>query len=298
VSEIAQTESINPKTTELDLVSIEAMLGLINHEDQSVALAVKKSIPKLATVVTLIVERFRQGGRLIYVGAGTSGRLGVLDASECPPTFSVSPELVIGIIAGGERALRHALEGAEDDAEAGGAALEFVRKTDVVIGLSASGSAQFVCGALKKARAKEAITVSLTCSPGSPMEELAHHALVVETGPEVLTGSTRMKAGTAQKLVLNMISTAVMVAWGKTYRNLMVDVKPSNAKLRARALRLVSHIAQCSEAQAKIELEACEWNVKPAIVCKVLGLNYQSAQERLKEHHGVLRRLLEAVTGH
>jgi N-acetylmuramic acid 6-phosphate etherase len=289
---LVATEATNPETLTIDALSTEAMLRLINQQDQQVALAVAEAIPAMVSVVEAIAKAFTEGGRLIYVGAGTSGRLGVLDASECPPTFGVSPELVQALIAGGEAALRQAIEGAEDDEAAGEADILALRLTplDVVVGLSASGGAPYVCGAIKAAKqVGVSLTASVTCVANSPITQVADVAVVAPTGAEVLAGSTRLKAGTAQKLILNMLTTASMINIGKTYGNLMVDVQPTNAKLRLRAQRLVVKIGEVSEEKALGLLQAANWQVKPAIVMAKTGLSLEEATQKLKVVAGNLR---------
>ena len=235
------TESRNPATANIDTVSTLEMVRLINAEDAKVAPAVATQLPHIAEAIDRIAARMREGGRLIYVGAGTSGRLGVLDASECPPTFNTAPKQVVGLIAGGNIALTTAVEGAEDDREAGARAIAAlnVAAKDNVVGIASSGSTPYVLGALAEARRRGALTISLACNSPAPVEALADVIIAPIVGPEVLTGSTRLKAGTAQKMVLNMLSTGVMIRLGKTYGNLMVDVRATNAKLRQRARRIV-----------------------------------------------------------
>lgn len=293
-SSLVSTEHINPNTEEIDLMPTEAMLRAINTQDQTVPLAVEKAIPQITHMVEAVVRAFQSGGRLFYIGAGTSGRLGVLDASECPPTFSVDPSLVQGLIAGGDTALKNAVEGAEDDPEAGKNALDNAKITqnDVVIGLSASGGAAYVIAALEAAKTKGAVTGAITCSAHSKLSQVADIAMVAEVGPEVLAGSTRLKAGTAQKLILNMITTGAMIAWGKTYRNLMVDVKPTNVKLKDRAIRLVSLLGKTDSETAQTRLIEAQWQVKPAIVMQALGVNFDEAQRLLAENQGKLRQVL------
>ena len=270
------TEQANPATEQLDELPTLELLQTINREDQTVAFAVEKALPQIAVVVNAVVHAFNNEGRLFYVGAGTSGRLGVLDASECPPTFSVAPSLVQGIIAGGETALRNAVEGAEDDPVAGREAIVSanVGGNDVVIGLSASGGASFVIAAIQEAKARGAVTGCITCVANSALAIAVEAPVVVAVGAEVLAGSSRLKAGTAQKLVLNMISTASMVQWGKTFGNRMVDVKPSNQKLQARAVRLVAEIAGVSIQQAKEALAKAQGNVKISIIMLQKSLQY------------------------
>ena len=288
------TEERNPLTTHIDTLPTLDMLMLINAEDQKVALAVRDELPKIAVAVDAITVRMQRGGRLIYIGAGTSGRLGVLDASECPPTFGTLPELVIGLIAGGPAALTESIEGAEDDRDGGVneiAELD-INKHDNVIGVAASGRTPYVIGGLEEARRCGALTVSIACNRPSPLEELAEIGIAPIVGPEVLSGSTRLKAGTAQKMVLNMISTGVMIRLGKTYSNLMVDVQPTNIKLRQRARRIVGEAAGLSLEQATEILQACDGEVKTAIVAVLADVLPEVARQRLLETGGFVRKAI------
>jgi len=271
------------------------MVRQINAEDARVAGAVAVELPAIAQAIDAIAARMRAGGRLIYIGAGTSGRLGVLDASECPPTFSTPPEQVVGIIAGGSYALTHAVEGAEDDHDAGAhdvAALE-VDARDSVVGIAASGRTPYVLGGMAAARGRGALVISVACAAPSPMAEAADIAIAPVTGPEVITGSTRLKAGTAQKLVLNMLSTGVMIRLGKTFGNLMVDVQPTNRKLQARARRIVAEACGLPFEQAADLLQACDGQVKVAIVAHLAGLTPEMARQRLAEAGGVVGKALQ-----
>jgi N-acetylmuramic acid 6-phosphate etherase len=291
---LAQTELANPHSKSIDTLDTTGILSTINTEDKLVAEAVEKAIPQISRLVEATSVALRSGHRLFYVGAGTSGRLGVLDAAECPPTYSTPPDWVQGIIAGGDTALKLAVEGAEDSAESGRQVISDyqIQPGDVLIGLSASGCARYVSEALVAAKEAGISTGCITCSPNSVLLTLADFPVLVETGPEVITGSTRMKAGTAQKLVLNMISTATMIQLGKTYGHLMVDVKPTNKKLRARAIRLVSALAQCPEQDAEALLEAGHWEVKTAVVMHLKSLDYTKASEALQAHNGKLKPLI------
>ena len=273
------TEERNYATDNIDGLSPIELLKVINAEDKKVALAVEKALPEIAAAVSIITGAVSQGGRLLYVGAGTSGRLGVLDAAECPPTFSTHPDMVVGIIAGGERALRHAVEGCEDSAEQGASDLAAVPLTaqDAVVGIAASGRTPYVLGALKYARSVGAAAIGLSCNPSSKLREVAELVIEVVPGPEVISGSTRMKAGTAQKMVLNMLSTATMVLLGKTYRNYMVDVSPTNEKLRLRAVKMVSELAECDPSKANQALQEAAWHVKTAIVMCKGNMGYEEA---------------------
>lgn len=295
LGQLVPTEAINPNTTGIDLLPTEAILTLINDEDQRVPLAVRAAIPAIAQVVDKVVEAFNHGGHLYYVGAGTSGRLGVLDASECPPTYGVDPSLVQGIIAGGDTALRNAVEGAEDSADAGRQAVIDlgVTEQDVLIGISASGGAAYVVAAINTARERGAFTGAITCHPYGALAQAADVAMVANVGPEVIAGSTRMKAGTAQKLILNLITTGAMISWGKTYRNLMVDLRPTNQKLKARAVRIVSMLSGNSPEEAQEALNAAQGQVKPATVMLARQVSYEEAQALLERHNGKLRAVLE-----
>lgn len=282
------TEQQNPKTDNIDRLSTLDMLGVINDEDMTVALAVKQVLPAIAQAVDMITEGIEQGGRLIYVGAGTSGRLGVLDAVECVPTFSVPPDLVIGLIAGGSSALVRSVEGAEDDAEQGRADVLAYHLTpyDTVVGIAASGKTPYAIGAVEAANEIGARTVAIACNVPAPLLTAAQVAIGVAVGPEVITGSTRLKAGTAQKMVLNMLSTVTMVRLGKVYGNLMVDVQVTNNKLADRARRIVAQVAGVDADEAARLLELSDNNVKVAIV---IHLKRVPADEA--------RRLLDVVQG-
>ena len=260
------TEARNPKAAKLDTLITREILELMNDEDSTVPAAVRSALPAIEKATDEIVAAFARGGRLRYIGAGTSGRLGVLDASEAPPTFGVDPELVSGLIAGGDGALRRAVEGAEDDALAGARdAREHVRSSDVLVGISASGRARYVVAALAMGREIGARTVALTCDATSTLARAADISIAVDVGPEILAGSSRLKAGTATKLVLNMLSTAAMIRSGHTRGDLMVDLRATNAKLRKRAIRMVSDAAGIDEEAARKRLEANEWSVRRSL---------------------------------
>jgi N-acetylmuramic acid 6-phosphate etherase len=288
------SEERNPRTVDIDLLPTEAMLRAINAEDRLVSGAVEKVIPEIAEAVERIVAAFRAGGRLIYMGAGTSGRLGVLDASECPPTFGVAPGMVVGLIAGGPRALTEAIEGAEDDADAGARGLRGIALTpgDVVVGIAVSGRTPYVIGGLAHAREIGAATIALTCNPGSKIAGMAEIAISPVVGPEVLTGSTRLKSGTAQKLVLNMLTTASMIRLGKSYQNLMVDMRATNGKLMARAVRIIVQATGCTAAEAGEALDRSGNEVKLAILMRLTGLSPDVARAALADAGGVLRRAI------
>jgi N-acetylmuramic acid 6-phosphate etherase len=289
------TEQPNPRTTDIDQLSSLEIVTRINDEDATVALAVRQALPDVAKAVDGIAERLSSGGRLFYVGAGTSGRLGVLDAAECVPTFSVDPELVQGIIAGGETALIHSVEGAEDDRNAARAELlaRGLWERDAVVGIAASGRTPYVLGALAIAREVGALTVGIACNVPSPVLETAQIAIGLPVGPEVIAGSTRLKAGTAQKMVLNMISTATMIKLGKVYGNLMVDLKVTNVKLAERARRFVAQVANVSEEDAGGLLAQTNNEVKTAIVVQRRGVSPDEARRLLKEAGGRLREVIE-----
>lgn len=291
------TEGRNPATLDIDLQETTDILTLINNEDKKVASAVEAEIPRIALAVDLIADRLAGGGRLIYVGAGTSGRLGVIDASECPPTFGTDPEMVQGIIAGGPGAIFKSAEGEEDSRESGARDLQARGLTarDVVVAIAASGRTPYCLGALEYAREVGAPTVAITCNPGSPMTAAADIAISPVVGPEVIMGSTRMKAGTAQKLALNMISTSVMIKLGKVYSNLMVDVRASNEKLVERSKRIVVMATGADPAGAEESLRRAGYQVKTAILMIAGGLGPQEAARLLEEERGHIRKALARV---
>jgi N-acetylmuramic acid 6-phosphate etherase len=288
------SETRNPATMGLDEMSTLEMVSCFNQEDRKVPEAIEKVLPAIAQAVDLAAAALKAGGRLIYLGAGTSGRLGVLDASECPPTFGVPHGMVIGLIAGGPGALLKAVEGAEDDAALGEADLVALdlTATDMVVGLAASGRTPYVIGALRYARQLGCSTAAISCNPDSPIAHEAQVAISPVVGPEALTGSTRLKSGTAQKLVLNMLSTGAMVKLGKVYENLMVDVKATNVKLVDRACRIVVEATGAERSQAEAALTQTGFEVKPAILMILAGIDAQEAQQRLQQHDGYLRAAL------
>ena len=290
------TEQRNPHSKNIDQVSTEEMVRIINREDHRAASAVEAIIPDIARAIDLISHHLHEGGRLFYAGSGTSGRLGVLDAAECPPTYSTDPDLVQGLIAGGESAMFRAHEGAEDDENLGKKDLldKGLTKKDVVVGLSASGRTPYVIGALTCARQCGAAAIAVDCSPHSPLGACADIDLCAVTGPEVITGSTRMKAGTAQKMILNMLSTGTMIRLGKVYGNLMVDVKATNHKLEERARRIVMEAAGCSRDEAIRALAQSKGQAKPAIVMLLLHISYEEAQEKLQTADGFISKVLSA----
>ncbi len=289
------TERRNPYTMHIDQVSTIEMLKLINEEDKRVPLAIGQVLPQIAQAVDVIAEHIHQGGRLFYIGAGTSGRLGVVDASECPPTYGTEPELVQGIIAGGSAALLVAQEGAEDSPELCVHDLKErgFGQQDVLVGLAASGRTPYVVGGMEYANSLGAITISLTCAPGSPIEALARIPITVVTGPEVITGSTRMKAGTAQKLVLNMLSTATMIKLGKVYGNLMVDLKATNKKLEERSIRIVMEATGEDRSVAQKALADSQGHAKLAIFQLLSGLPRAEAAELLNQAEGYIAKALK-----
>lgn len=285
------TESRNPDTLNLDQMTSLEIVTAMNREDAKVPSAVVSELPKIAAVADAVAASFEAGGRLIYMGAGTSGRLGVLDASECPPTFGVSPNLVIGLIAGGDVALRTAVEGAEDSEELGMSDLRAVhlQPNDVVVGIAASGRTPYVVGAFKYARQTGCFTAAISCNKNSEIGRLAHIAIEIDVGPEVLTGSTRLKSGTAQKLVLNMLTTTAMVRTGKAYENLMVNVVQSNDKLHTRAEHIVMDCTGVDLQEAREVIRAAGGNVKLAIIMILADTDRQHAEELLIRGKGHIR---------
>ncbi|MET8869016.1 N-acetylmuramic acid 6-phosphate etherase [Nonomuraea sp. NPDC004580] len=285
------TESADPRFAGIDTMSVGELAATMNAADASVPAAVQTALPSITAAIEAAAARMETGGRLVYVGAGTPGRLGVLDASECPPTFSTPPGQVFAIIAGGESAIVSPCEGAEDDEAAGAAAVESaaIGPLDTVVGIASSGRTPYVLAAVRRARELGALTVGLSCNAGTPLSAAAEHGIEVLVGPEVISGSTRLKAGTAQKLVLNMFSTIVMVRLGKTYGNLMVDVKASNGKLRERAMRMVATITGAGRDEALAALDANGFNVKQAVVASRFDLSPQDAAARLAAAGGRLR---------
>lgn len=284
------TETRNPASIEIDQLPTLDMLRIINQEDQHVAVAVSQLLPEIAKAVDAIAAAFGKGGRLIYIGAGTSGRLGILDASECPPTYGVSAELVIGLIAGGHKAILQAVENAEDDAELGANDLKSIHfsANDVLVGIAASGRTPYVLGAMQYARSLGATVCSISCNPGSLLAKAADISMVAVVGPEIVTGSSRMKAGTAQKLILNMLSTGAMIRTGKVYGNLMVDVEATNAKLVERQKRIVMEATECDRGTAEQALAAADNHCKTAIVMILANISASEARERLKSSGGFI----------
>ena len=288
------TEARNEATKKIDQVSTLEMVTLINQEDQKVAQAIEKVLPQIAAAIDAAAERFKKGGRLIYCGAGTSGRLGALDAIELTPTYSVSPERAFGILAGGEKAMYQAIEGAEYSKELAIEDLTQHQLTarDVVIAIAASGRTPYAVSAIEYGKKVGALTISVTCNNQSPMNQLAEIGIAPIVGPEVITGSTRMKAGSAQKMVLNMFSTGIMVKVGNIYQNLMVNVQPTNEKLMQRATNIIKEAAEIEESQAKEYLEAAQLEVAPAIVMAKAHVDFQKAKQLLAEHDGRISEVL------
>jgi N-acetylmuramic acid 6-phosphate etherase len=288
------TESRNPASAEIDTLSTIEMLQVINQEDQKVAIAVQAVLPQIAQTVDAITAAFANGGRLIYMGAGTSGRLGILDASECPPTYGTHPDMVIGLIAGGHQAILKAVENAEDNAQMGQDDLKTLNLTqyDVVVGIAASGRTPYVLGGLDYAKSVGATTASIACNPACAMAEAADIAILPVVGAEVVTGSSRMKAGTAQKLVLNMLTSGAMIRSGKVFGNLMVDVEATNAKLIQRQTNIVVEATGAPKEEVEKALEACERHCKTAILMILADLDAEQAKSRLTEHNGFIRAAL------
>ena len=289
------TEQRNPNTMNIDTLSTLDMVKLINQEDHRVAEAVAEVTDKIAQAIDVIADRLSKGGRLIYCGAGTSGRLGILDAVECPPTYSTEPEMVQALMAGGYPAIFKAVEGAEDSKELGVQDMKGINFAagDVLVGIAASGRTPYVLGCMEYAKELGAPTVSVTCCPGSVLDNFADIGIAPCPGPEVITGSTRMKSGTAQKMVLNMLSTGTMIKLGKVYGNLMVDVKPSNEKLVRRCVTIVCNATGCDDDTATAALEACEYRPKTAIVMVLCGVSAEEAKAMLNKAEGRVAKVLE-----
>lgn len=292
------TENVNPQTRDIDLCSTEEMVRLINREDMNVPLAVEKETGHIVQAIDLLHEALSNGGRMFYIGAGTSGRLGVLDASECPPTFNTDPDLVQAYIAGGDSALRTSAEACEDNRYEGMNTIikAGVRKGDVVIGITASGSAAFVLGAIEKAKELGAATIGVVTNTNTRLSHLCDICIAPVVGPEVITGSTRLKSGTAQKLVLNLLTTCTMIKLGKIYGNLMVDLKPTNQKLMARAIRIIQMVCDVSEETASMALQKAGNSSKLAIMMLKTGLSAEDAKRILDENGGMLRKAILTVT--
>jgi N-acetylmuramic acid 6-phosphate etherase len=291
------TEEVNPKTADIDLLPAREIVRLINEEDKAVAESVSRVLSSVAEAVELIVERLSRGGHLLYIGAGTSGRLGVLDASECPPTFGVPPDMVRGVIAGGPEALSRAIEAAEDDPKQGARDLQGagLSAKDVVVGISASGTTPYTLGAIEHAKSVGAATIALTCNPDSPLAATAQISIVPAVGPEVIAGSSRMKAGTAQKMILNMLSTAAMIRLGFVYKNLMSNLQPNNAKLIGRAIAILSQETGLSAEEARSAFESAGRDLRVALLMVHSGLSRDQAEQLLRSHGGSVRRALASI---
>lgn len=289
------TESVNPAYERVDTMSVAELADVMNQADATVAGAVRKALPSVVAAIEAAAQHMQAGGRLVYVGAGTAGRIGVVDASECPPTFSTPPEQVFAIMAGGPNAIVRPTEGAEDDGDAGARAVDeaVVGPLDTVVGIASSGRTPYVLAAVERARALGALTIGLSCNTGTRLSAVAELAIEIELGPEVISGSTRLKAGTAQKMVLNMLSTIVMVRLGKTHGNLMVDLKATNHKLRERAIRMVELIAKVPRQTAADALEAVDFDVKLASLMLIASTDRDTAATRLELAGGRLRNALE-----
>ncbi|WP_371653404.1 MULTISPECIES: N-acetylmuramic acid 6-phosphate etherase [unclassified Streptomyces] len=293
------TEAFRPELADIDRLPTAEIARIMNGEDATVPAAVAAQLPRIAAAIDATAERMARGGRLVYAGAGTAGRLGVLDASECPPTFNTDPSQVVGLIAGGPAAIATSVEGAEDSKELAAGDLDGLGLTalDTVVGVSASGRTPYAVGAVEHARVRGALTIGLACNAGSALAAAAEHGIEVVVGPELLTGSTRLKSGTAQKLVLNMISTITMIRLGKTYGNLMVDVRASNEKLRARSRRIVSLATGAGEKDIESALAAADGEVKTAILMLLADVDAATATRRLERADGHLRTALTRPGG-
>jgi N-acetylmuramic acid 6-phosphate etherase len=280
------TEMRNENSENLHQFTTLEIIQLMNQEDQKVAFAVEKALPQIKDAIDAVVTSLKQGGRIFYIGAGTSGRLGVLDASECPPTFGITNDLVNGIIAGGEKAIRYAVEDAEDDREAGREVVnQQLGPKDVLIGIASSGRTPYVLGAVEKANERNILTIGIACNLGSELAKMAKYPIEIPVGPEVITGSTRLKAGTAQKMVLNMISTASMIKMGKVYKNLMVNVQATNEKLRKRSISIIQDITGLDESAAKEANEKANGDTRAAILMVLFQVDFDTAISVLKQHH-------------
>lgn len=290
------TEQNNQMSNDIDQMNTYEIIQCMNNEDKMVAEEVGKQIPQISKAVDLITEAIKNGGRLIYIGAGTSGRLGVLDASECLPTFNVSPEIIKGIIAGGDKALRIAIEGIEDDTEQAVTDLkkENLNQYDVIVGITASGSTPYVLAGLDYARKTGAKTIGIACNPSSKLLGYSDICIEIVVGPEVIAGSTRLKAGTAQKMVLNMLSTAAMVKLGKTYKNIMIDLQINNNKLKRRAVEILKGLTELNDDEAEIMLEQNNWNLKEAVVMYNCNVDNRTAKKYLNECNGIVTKAIEA----
>ena len=288
------TEYLNENTKDIDIISTVDMVRKMNEDDNLVALAVESEVEHIAEAIDIIANKLSNGGRLIYFGCGTSGRLGILDASECPPTFSTEPSMVQGIIAGGEKAFTTAVEGAEDNFEQGKEDAKILTKDDVCVVISASGNPKYLLGVLETANEIGVKTIAVTCNNKAKIGEEVTVCICAEVGAEVIAGSSRLKAGTAQKMILNMLSTGSMIKIGKTYKNFMIDLKATNDKLKDRAIRIVSQIAETTNARALEALLESNWDIKTSVASIVMNLSIDDAKKELKKHGGVLRKLLNS----
>lgn len=288
------TEYRNENTKDIDILSTSEIVAKMNAEDKLVALAVEEASEEIAQAIDLIAKQFHKGGRLFYFGAGTSGRLGILDASECPPTFSVPAEMVQGRIAGGDDAIRNSVEGAEDNFEAGKQDAAVLTQNDVAVVISASGNPKYLLGVLAQAEIVGCKSIAVTCNSKGKIAEEAGLTICAEVGAEVIAGSSRLKAGTAQKMILNMLTTGSMIKIGKTYENFMIDLQPVNEKLKDRAIRIVAQIAGVAHSEALSALMHSDWEIKTAIVSIIMKIEVDAARLELKKHGGVLRKLIGA----
>lgn len=288
------TEYRNENTKDIDILPTIEMVKKMNDEDKLVALAVEDEAEHIAEGIDLIAKQFLKGGKLYYFGAGTSGRLGILDASECPPTFSVPKGMVTGFIAGGDKAIRHSIEGAEDNPDFGYEDAAVLKPEDVVVVISASGNPKYLMGVLKRAEEVGCKTIGITCNPEGRIADEAGLVICVEVGPEVIAGSSRLKAGTAQKMVLNMLSTGSMIKIGKTYENFMIDLQAVNEKLKDRAIRIVAQISNVQHSEALSALLKCNWEIKTAIISLMMKIDAEDARAELKKHGGVLRKIIKS----
>lgn len=290
------TEQELEQTEELDIYEVEKIINLMNKEDKTVAYSVERVLPQIETVIHQVIAKMKNGGKLYYVGAGSSGRMGILDASECPPTFGVNPDLVVGIIAGGDQAIRWAIENAEDDKEAGKAdILQTITENDALIGITASGITPYVLGAVEAANEIGAMTAGISCNQHTLLSEAAQYKIEVQTGPEILTGSTRLKAGTAQKFVLNMITTATMIKLGKVYGNQMVNMQATNEKLRVRAVQIVQSITNVNEQEAQVVLNEARGDTRAAILMIMYQVPAQTAVDTLTSSDGHFRKAVDEL---
>lgn len=290
------TEKASTKTKDLDTYEVKNIIGLMNREDKTVAESVEQALPRIQTAIEKIIDVMEKGGRLFYIGAGSSGRMGILDASECPPTFGVDPELVIGMIAGGDEAIRWSIEDAEDDREAGkNDVIQEVKAGDAVVGIAASGTTPYVLGGIEAAHEMGAVTVGISCNEGTPLSDAVQVGIEIKTGPEVLAGSTRLKAGTAQKMVLNMISTTTMIKLGKAYGNLMVNMQATNQKLRNRAVDIVCSATDVNHEKAQDMIDKANGDTRAAILMIMYDINVETALTALEHVNGHFRNAMYRI---